>query len=180
MTDALERSKLCLRCDEAKPLSDFYETPQGVHGRMPYCKKCDNSRPRKVTPGRIARQRARQRATADLIKLHPTEFAELLERHTVAVQDEMEILRLQPEAEQFGDEVVRLKPGQAMPGETVEDRIAEPACSSCKEAHVKGHKCTACGVRPAPSGVRARTVGVDLVELERFNAGTRRAREAAS
>lgn len=196
-------TKTCSKCGEAKPLAAFYANTNGTHGRMPYCKKCDNARPRKVSAVRINRMRARHRAVADLIDLHEDEFETLLAIRLAEAHDEAERLAQTPEAaEHFKGEPVRLKPGKRMPGEKVGDRIDVARCPHCVKHHDRGHVCPRCGTAPAagagapdgfngqwvkrggvmrpvvPTGPRVRDEGHLAAALADFNAGTRRAQEA--
>ena len=202
---SVEGVKQCSKCGESKPLDAFYANVNGTHGRMPYCKKCDNARPRKASALKINRIRARHRAVADLIAMHAETFETLLAIRLAEAKDEAEELAATPEAaEHYQDsEPVRLRPGKRMQGEKVGDRIDVARCSHCVKHHDRGHVCTECGAAPShgvkrqvsprnknlvssfekrstpigsiPSGVRPRTDGIDAAALEEFNRGTQRA-----
>jgi hypothetical protein len=185
-------TRTCSRCGHARPLSDFYALRTGVDGLMPYCKKCDNSRPRKPTALKVNRMRARHRAVADLIAFHQDEFDALLSIRLAEATEEAAALASTTAAkEHYRNEPVRLKPGKRMVGEKVSDRIDVARCPHCVKHHDRGHACEACGAtpsnkiqasrprpRPIPSGVR-RVAGLDVAALDEFNAGTERARRAA-
>jgi hypothetical protein len=141
--------KTCSRCGQGKPLGDFYTNANGTQGRMPYCKKCDNARPRKVTAIKVNRVRARHRAVADLIESHRDEFETLLAIRVGEAAEEAEALRATTEGRtHFRDEPVRLRPGKAMPGQKVEDRIDVGRCPHCIKHHDQGHVCARCGMAP--------------------------------
>lgn len=185
------QKKVCTRCGEKKPTSDFYKHPQTRDKLAPHCKKCDNARSRPVTGTRINRMRARHRALADLIEMYPEEFEALLAIRLAEAKEEAEALAAEPAAKEHyqPDEPVRLKPGKRMPGETIGDRIDVARCPHCVKHHDRGHVCESCGsapgkkletrkqsiaAKPIPSGMRPR-VGVDMAALEEFNRGTKRA-----
>lgn len=193
-----ETAKTCSRCEETKPLSDFYAAKTGIHGVMPYCKKCDCKRPRRKTHARVIRLRARARAVSDLIRFHPDEFEALFAIRTAEAKVEAEQLADTEEgAEHFGDTPVMLRPGKRPDGQTVVDRIDVTQCPDCVKHHDRGHTCAVCGStpdrpatlprrpgpvveapRPVPSGIRPRRT-VDPAVLAEFNAGTARAKAAA-
>lgn len=167
-------NKRCPECDEVKPLEDFYQQPsqQGVRIH-PTCKKCENARPRVRNAARTIAQRARQRATAELIERHSQEFEALKVLHRSLVEREMEELaRAMPEAVDPETQVVPLKPGQRMQGETIADRVADP-CADCERYHGRGHRCPLCGAEPGPDTVvirdrtgRRKVAGVKAASLK--------------
>lgn len=101
---------------------------------------------------RVLPTRARNRATAALIKAHAEEFQRLYDDALAAAAEED--ARIRAVAEQVGAEVsndrqiIRLKRGPVADDETPEDRallMDEPACSFCARTHDRGHSCPECG-----------------------------------
>lgn len=145
MTLAQVATKLCPACDTHKPLEDFYQQGERIH---PNCRKCENAKPRTRSAKRAANQRARQRATAKLIRRHLPEFEALKALCLVEVEREMaELAEAAPE-HLDDQQVVPLKPGQRMEGETVVDRIDVARCTDCHRHHDRGHECPMCGSVP--------------------------------
>lgn len=168
----MSATKTCSRCEATKPLGAFYRNANGTHGRMPYCKKCDNARPRKVTAIKINRTRARHRAVADLIAAHEAEFTQLLEARLTEAHIEADVLAATPQAaEHFTSEPVRLRPGPRMTGEQSSDRIDVARCPDCAKHHDRGHKCPNCGVAPTARHRRKSDGILDEVAIERAMAG---------
>lgn len=164
--------KLCPKCDQVKQLDDFYPHPQTRDGRHPSCKKCDNTRPRKVTPAKVNRMRARHRALADLVRFHEDEFQALLSIRLAEAQEEAQELASHPEAtKHYANEPVRLKPGKRMAGEKAGDRIDVARCPHCVKHHDRGHVCAKCGTAPAVA-LRLPDDGVmDEIAVERAMSG---------
>ena len=180
-----EAKKVCSRCKEAKPLSGFYALQSASDGYMPYCKKCDNARPRKPTGTKINRMRARHRAVADLISFHEEEFEALLAIRLAEATEEAAALEETPAAKKHygGKEPPRLRPGPRMAGETAGDRIDVARCPHCIRHHDAGHVCANCGSIPGLKTKNSTTInasgartGVDPAALAEFNSGVERAR----
>lgn len=149
MTD----TKVCQRCDTVKPRSDFYSHPKSADGLRPCCKSCHNTDPRNATPARINRQRARNRATADLVAMYPDEFEALLEIRLAEAAEEAEALAQEPAAQRhYENTPARLRPGKRMPGQKAGDRIDVARCPHCVKHHDRGHICKACGAMPDGKG----------------------------
>lgn len=96
--------------------------------------------------------RARNRATAALVKAHTKEFADLLTSATQQVHEEH--ARIVAMAEEMGVEVddkrvFRLKRGPAPEDEPAEDRAQlapnETQCACCSRVHERDHACPECG-----------------------------------
>lgn len=193
-----EGTKVCSRCKQEKPRSEFYVAHKATATRKAklrnMCKDCDNSRQRHVKPtaAKVNRNRARHRAVADLIAKHQDEFEDLYAMYRVEAEEEAEALKSSDEArEHYKDEPVRLRSGARKSGQKAGDRIDVARCPHCVRHHDRGHVCTVCGAapgqqsmqaprrRPAVAAARGQT-RVDSAALEEFNSGTQRAREAAS
>ena len=146
--------KTCQTCGIAKPLDDFYRHANTQDRRQQSCKKCDNARPRKVTDGRVVRNRARHRALADLTERHEDEYRALLALRLIEAQAEVEALAADPKAAEHytPGEPVRLKPGKPVPGEKAGDRIDVARCPHCVKHHDRGHVCKSCGATPGGKG----------------------------
>lgn len=101
---------------------------------------------------RVLATRARNRATAALVKAHAEEFADLLTSAAEQVREEH--ARIVALAEEMGVEVddkrvFRLKRGPAAEDQAVEERAElqphEYECSFCSRVHERGHGCPECG-----------------------------------
>jgi hypothetical protein len=147
---ARETTKVCTKCSQSKPLTDYYSHPSTADRHSPVCKKCDSARGRKTTGPKINRQRARHRAIAILVQRHEDEFRDLMDLQLAEVAEEAEALAADPQAKKhYKDEPVRLRPGKRMPGEKAGDRIDVARCPHCIKHHDRGHVCTRCGAAPA-------------------------------
>lgn len=143
--------KTCRTCSKSKPLSDFYVNAKSADGRFTDCKPCHNAKPKKVTDARVARNRARHRAVADLIDRHAAEFESLLEARIREAEAEVEELSADARARKhYKDELVRLRPGPRLSGEKAGDRIDVARCPDCVRHHDRGHVCVKCGAQPGP------------------------------
>lgn len=125
------RRRTCSQCAKSKPASHFRRKPNGDPEAA--CATCRDRRTRSTE--KVVYNRARQRATEELIKRYAEEFAELVEAWKPFVREELERL---------GGPAVKLRPGKKQPGQTVLDRIME-LCPTCATAHQKGHACSVCG-----------------------------------
>lgn len=113
-----------------------------------------------VTEDRVVYRRARQRATAELLKRHADEFEVILQATVRQVRLEVDNLR------EHGDgNVVKLKPGPRPAGETAVDRIDVGNCPDCASHHDRGHECPTCH---ALAGYEA---DLDLIAIERVMKG---------
>ena len=160
----------CSICGEAKPASEFYADSNRTSGLSSRCKGCDNGR-RRQTPARILRNRARQRATQQIVAEHAERFRELYEHALEMVKDEAELLAQQPEAHDHG--TVRLRPGRYAEGDDVLDRIDVGRCAACVDAHSTGHICPDCGASPDDKrdGTERLDRGAFLEDVEWIMAG---------
>lgn len=165
MTATDEQTKACTECGKTQPLTEFYPHPRGKFGRQSRCRTCDNSRSRHTTATRVARVRGRHRATRELIRRYDAEFRDLLDYYTRVAQEELNDIRARADVAATGRprsqktvELPRLKPGPARSGESVLDRVDErERCTTCRDAHARGHACPACGATPdAPPATPAR------------------------
>ena len=108
----------------------------------------------KPTQARLIDQRARRRATQDLIEAHREEFDRLYWQHRHAASDEADALAAKaaeaprPDHEPHADEPPRLMPGARKPGETPMDRLDVARCPHCIRHHDRGHVCKSCGAKP--------------------------------
>lgn len=136
-------TKECTTCRETKPLTDFYATKAGRHGRASKCTTCHNKRP--VTPTRLLRNRARNRAYALLADTHPTEFARLFETELAKAVAEHQ--RIKDAAAGNPDAATaRLRPGPKREGQSdVTERIDVARCQTCHTHHDAAHECPTCG-----------------------------------
>ena len=143
-------TRRCNVCGRDLPLAAFTRVKGKPTARRRTCKKCVNGdRTQNRTPEKLLNSRARTRATAELLRLHPNEFQALLDKHRKLVQAEADRLAASPDAARFPDGVVRLTPGPRMSHETVEDRIDVGRCPHCIGYHDRGHACENCGQPPA-------------------------------
>lgn len=142
--------KRCTKCGQIKELADFYPDRRASDGRQGWCRKCQNaSQVKKASEPRLVRNRARQRAAADLVKRHEAEFNDLYQMYWDEAMAEAKALAATPEAAQhYVSEPVRLKPGARQPGEVAGDRIDVARCPHCIKHHDRGHVCAKCGARP--------------------------------
>jgi 8-oxo-dGTP pyrophosphatase MutT (NUDIX family) len=147
---------------------------------------------------RVLPTRARNRATAALIKAHADEFKTLYDEALASVT--AEDARVRALAEEMGVDVsndgavFRLKRGPVAEDEDVEDRALltdEPSCRFCATAHDRGHSCPECGTtvgmpveratstkdvrEHADALAKARAAEVDstLAEYDEFEIGDR-------
>lgn len=144
--------KCCPHCDTDKPLAEFHVTDGSWDGLAGWCKQCMNTRaPGPQTKPRIIRNRARQRATAELLREHEHEFKALYAKHLREARVEAELLQSLPAAQAiYGQsEHVRLRPGRKAKGEQTTDRIDVARCPHCIHFHDAGHVCAKCGAAPA-------------------------------
>lgn len=106
----------------------------------------------KPTQARLIDQRARRRATQDLIEKYRDEFDALYWQHRNQATEEADaIARKAAEDEhlaEHGDEPARLKTGARKPGETPLDRLDVARCRFCIGYHDRGHACRSCGAVP--------------------------------
>lgn len=163
----------CSKCGERKPLTEFYERVKGSGDRLPYCRDCDNAKPRKRNQAKIVRIRARHRAVAELIKRHDAEFRDLLEYFTATASEEAEQLA-ESAAQKHAhtqDETARLRPGKGRPGQSVTERIDVSRCPHCVKAHDRGHACPKCGAVPQKALYRPDDGVLDEIAIERRLAG---------
>lgn len=149
-TSSTTPCKRCGKCGETKPLAEFYADKKASDGHRWWCKRCDNAAPKPQTLTRIIRNRARQRATAELIRAHAHEFRTLVERHRVEVAREARELGALPAAQAVygASEPVRLRSGRRNRGEIAADRIDVARCPDCIKHHDRGHVCESCGAAP--------------------------------
>lgn len=141
---AAEERRTCSSCETEKPIDDYYVQSNGPGGRMSQCIKCNNDRP--PTEARIVRQRARSRATMQLIEVHRDEFTRLIEAETVKARAEHAALTAAAEAAGNHDAAVaRLRPGPRRAGEDSADRLDVARCRSCHTHHDADHECPSCG-----------------------------------
>jgi hypothetical protein len=111
------------------------------------------------TLARLIDQRARRRATSELIARHPDEWASLYARQRSFAEEEARQLAAAA-AEQHSSlddlekvldgpvDPPRLMSGRRLPEQTVIDRIDVARCPSCIAHHDRGHRCRACGQAP--------------------------------
>lgn len=161
MTD----SKICTKCDEVKPYAEFHHDKRRRDGRHQWCKACCRERDRKRgtqkrTPLRMLRVRANNRALAALRELHREEYEAIFANELANAIEQSE--RWQEEMAELGrpapadDEhepapIPLLKPGPAVAGEHISERLRAddgPSCRLCSNRHKAGHVCPACGSRP--------------------------------
>jgi|SRR5450759_2161331 len=103
----------------------------------------DTTQPRRRTPARVIRNRARHRATALLLEEFPDRFQVLLsQEQRVATIEAAMLLATGPND---SDNVVLLRPGVRLEGQTPEDRIDVGRCTRCQTSHDAGHVCPRCG-----------------------------------
>lgn len=136
-------SKACTNCQETKPLGEFYPDDNNRDGRASWCRTCNNRR--QPTQTRMLRNRARNRASAALVKAHPDEFERL---YAIEFQKaEVEHQRLVTAAAGRPDaDVARLKPGPKRSDEDdVTQRLDVARCPSCHTHHDDKHVCPNCG-----------------------------------
>ncbi len=168
-------AKTCTKCERTKPLDEFPLHARTRDGRDSWCRDCSN-RGRKPTSKRYIRNRARQRATAELVKLHYDEFCQLLEAHTEYVADELEMLRDAAASQREHDvDAPRLKPGPARKNQDVVDRLDVARCAHCAPHHDRGHICPMCGATPEEVAAEPEpwktTRDIDEVAVERAITG---------
>lgn len=134
------------RCDEAdcaRPVlakglcQTHYERSRERHRHRAY----DNDR--------AIQTRARNRATAALVKRHKDEFERLYDEMIEDVAQEMTTLRERAAERGVKAEsgVVRLRPGTRPADEKPADRLRQDVgrCPRCQQLHDAGHKCPSCG-----------------------------------
>ena len=144
----------CAACHEMKSVEAFYTHTNGKTNRPQLsrrCKDCDNGRQRQPTPTRMVRNRARNRAMAELVTLCPEMFEQLYDKHLARALREHEALTYL--AAQRGDAdatVVRLRPGPPRAGQSVTERLDVARCPRCHEYHDHGHQCPSCGKEDTP------------------------------
>lgn len=147
---AAPTTRHCTKCGQDKPAIEFYST--GSSGKLkPYCRDCDNTRPRARSLSKIVRVRARHRATAELVRRHQDEFGLLLNRYTAQALAEADGLAATTAGQQkyAGDKAaVRLRPGPRRANQGAEERIDVARCPDCIRHHDRGHVCESCGVAP--------------------------------
>lgn len=158
---AADDVQLCNTCEQIKPLDEFYplrkDEPDGQ--RMKRCADCERDRVaagyqnREVAANRLLRTRARNRATAALIRAHSDEFRNLLDFFTDAAETEA-VLLAERARDTGAGELPRLRPGPRRNRQEAEDRIktmwAEVGkCSQCTSHHSHDHACENCG-HPQP------------------------------
>lgn len=118
----------------------------------------------KPTLPRLVDQRARRRATQELMKRHRAEFDGLLAQFRLEAAAEAEELarvaaanraqRPSPSEhhastpEPVADDPPRLMPGARLAGQSALDRIDVARCSVCAKSHDRNHVCTKCGSLP--------------------------------
>ena len=112
------------------------------------------------TLARLIDQRARRRATSELIARHQDEWDSLYARQRTFAEEEARQLEEAAAAKHssLGDlekvlddkpaEPPRLMPGRRLPQQTALDRIDVARCPSCVAHHDRGHRCRACGQAP--------------------------------
>lgn len=135
--------KTCVRCEQTKQLTEFPEHKLNkATGRGGTCRDCLNKRP--PTEARAIRNRARNRAYAELTARHHAEWEQLLEAKTVEVAAEFD--RIRTAAGKDGDPVPRLKPGPRRKDQSdVIERIDVARCRTCHVHHDAKHVCPSCG-----------------------------------
>jgi hypothetical protein len=133
------RLKRCRKCDQTKPITEFYPHAGYADGLDNRCRGCLNSTPKseELKLSTRLRSRAHNRAMAKLKELHPDEYTRLVADALVEVRRESEML----------GSTARLKTGPARQGESVLDRIRE-LCADCGTSHETGHACPYCGATP--------------------------------
>lgn len=138
-------SKTCTKCQQTKPVSEFFPNRTASDGLASWCRKCNNTRER--TPGRVVEGRARGRAYRRLAAAHREEFDALFAEETNKALAEHE--RIQAEAAARGQAdaaTARLKVGPKRRGETdVVQRLDVARCTTCHTHHDAGHECPGCG-----------------------------------
>jgi hypothetical protein len=103
----------------------------------------DTTQPRRRTPARVIRNRARHRATALLLEEYQTRFQVLLtQEQRVATNEAAMLLAMGDGAV---DNVVLLRPGMRLEGQTPGERIDVARCKRCHTNHDAGHVCPRCG-----------------------------------
>lgn len=106
----------------------------------------------KPTQARLIDQRARRRATQDLIAENPERWKQLYEQHRQYATEEAEQLALAVTPNEHAPkEPPRLMPGARKLGESAIDRIDVARCPFCVKHHDRGHRCSSCGQRPLVS-----------------------------
>lgn len=160
--------KKCPKCGETKDLTAryFYRDKNSRTGFFLWCKTCVNNKPRAKTRNRIIRNRARHRAVAQLVALHPEQFQALYESARADAIEEDERISNDPEIKaQFGETTPRLRSGRRAEGDEPKPRIDEKWCATCAAYHARGHHEKK---EPVLPGL-----------IDDFNRGTSRARKAA-
>lgn len=136
-------------CGQVKAEDEFYAHGNGKAGGQKWtraiCKDCDNGRPRKATPSRAIRNRARHRAMQRLAGHHPRQFDVLFQQEVEKAQREYEILQAIGAHTVPEGEPVRLRPGPKRAGQEAEHRIDVARCTVCHTNHDRGHSCPNCG-----------------------------------
>lgn len=166
-------TKACRQCNEAKPLSEFYNRGRGrgEHDVQATCKDCSKKRHGGQTGAKINRNRARHRAIAVLVERHADEFEALYERCLAEAAAEAEALAQTTDAKQhYGDGKggpVRLRPGKRLTGQKAGDRIDVARCPHCIRHHDRGHVCVKCGAAPVKNTGRRDDGIVDEVAIQR-------------
>lgn len=138
--------KRCRKCDEVKPIVEFYPHANYADGYDNRCRTCINRSPKSEElklEVRI-RSRAHNRATAALKTLYEDQYQQLYSEFLVSVRAEAETL----------GPTARLKTGKARAGESVADRIRE-LCADCGTSHEQGHTCPHCGATPEHGPTKA-------------------------
>lgn len=140
--------KTCSKCEQTKPLNDFYASKQVLSGLASICIACNNSRP--ITPTRMVRNRARNRAYVVLAERHAGEFEQIMTAELSRAQKEHELI--QSAAAGRPDAVTaRLRPGPKRNGESVIDRLDVARCPACHTHHDADHECPSCGTVTQPT-----------------------------
>lgn len=125
--------------------------PVFVKGRCQthYERGRERHRHREYGNDRAAQTRARNRATAALVKRHKAEFDLLYDEMIADVTQEMTVLRERAAERGVKAEsgVVRLRPGTRPRDEKPADRLREDVgrCPKCHVMHDAGHRCPNCG-----------------------------------
>lgn len=149
--------KTCTKCRTEKPLTDFYGDRRRDDGRCSWCKTCMDSAERKrpTTDARTLRNRARNRATQQLIANHRTEYDDLVTAELALVTAEAADLGTAPACDTHPTKrsIPLLRPGARRAGQTVADRVRADVgtCPRCISFHDRGHRCGVCGKDPAAS-----------------------------
>lgn len=141
-------TKRCGKCGKVKRLEEFHNDSNRSDGKQNRCKTCTNAYvSRKPTTARMVRNRARQRARAELVVRHQQEFDDLYEVEYELAMAEARALAALPEAqEHYAGEPPRLRTGARQVGQSALDRLDVARCSRCSTNHDRSHVCPNCGL----------------------------------